>query len=87
MKKLRFAVLGAGAGGQTMAAFLTEKGYPVRLYEMCIRDRRRATTGPGLLCVHRVSEWQSPPGTGSRTAGPGYPARCGANRPLPLFLP
>ena len=33
MKKLRFAVLGAGAGGQTMAAFLTEKGYPVRLYD------------------------------------------------------
>ncbi len=28
MKKLRFAVLGAGAGGQTMAAFLTEKGLP-----------------------------------------------------------
>ncbi|MFQ8819502.1 MAG: hypothetical protein ACLR8R_10345 [Oscillospiraceae bacterium] len=32
MKKLRSAVLGAGAGGQTMAAF-TEKGYPVRLYD------------------------------------------------------
>lgn len=33
MKELRFAVLGAGAGGQTMAAFLAEKGYPVRLYD------------------------------------------------------
>ena len=33
MKELRFAVLGAGAGGQTMAAFLAERGCPVRLYD------------------------------------------------------
>ncbi len=33
MERLKFAVLGAGAGGQTMAAFLSSKGYPVTLYD------------------------------------------------------
>jgi opine dehydrogenase len=31
---LRFAVLGAGAGGQSMAAILSEQGYPVKLYDI-----------------------------------------------------
>lgn len=33
MSKLRFSVLGAGNGGQSMAAYLTLKGYDVKLYE------------------------------------------------------
>ena len=33
MESLKFAVLGAGAGGQTMAAYLTSHGYSVRLYD------------------------------------------------------
>lgn len=34
MGALRFAVLGAGAGGQTMAAVLSHKGYSVKLYDI-----------------------------------------------------
>ena len=34
MKDLKFAVIGAGAGGQSMAAILSEKGYSVRLHEI-----------------------------------------------------
>jgi len=34
LRKLNFAVIGAGAGGQSMAAILTEKGYRVRLYDI-----------------------------------------------------
>ncbi len=33
MSKIRFAVLGAGAGGQTMAAYLSSQGYYVTLYD------------------------------------------------------
>ena len=33
MEKLRFAVLGAGAGGQSMAGVLSSKGYAVKLYD------------------------------------------------------
>ena len=33
MELLKFAVLGAGAGGQSMAAILSSKGYEVRLYD------------------------------------------------------
>ncbi|MPM22129.1 Opine dehydrogenase [bioreactor metagenome] len=31
---LKFAIIGAGAGGQSMAAILTDKGYGVRLYDI-----------------------------------------------------
>ncbi len=31
---LKFAIIGAGAGGQTMAAILSSKGYSVRLYDI-----------------------------------------------------
>jgi len=31
---LKFAIIGAGAGGQSMAAILTDKGYNVRLYDI-----------------------------------------------------
>ncbi len=33
MNKMKFAVLGAGAGGQTMAAYLSSQGYYVTLYD------------------------------------------------------
>ena len=33
MGTLKFAVLGAGAGGQSMAAILSSQGYEVRLYD------------------------------------------------------
>ena len=33
MSKPRFAIIGAGAGGQSMAAILTQKGYSVKLYD------------------------------------------------------
>lgn len=33
MKDLKFAIIGAGAGGQSMAAILTERGYQVRLHD------------------------------------------------------
>ncbi|MEL7648708.1 MAG: NAD/NADP octopine/nopaline dehydrogenase family protein [Sedimentibacter sp.] len=33
MKKLKFAVLGAGNGGQSISAYLTLKGYDVKLYD------------------------------------------------------
>ena len=33
MKKMNFAVLGAGAGGQSMAAILVQGGYGVKLYD------------------------------------------------------
>ncbi len=33
MKKIKFAILGAGAGGQSMAAILVQNGYGVRLYD------------------------------------------------------
>jgi len=34
MNKLKFSVLGAGAGGQTMAAVLSSKGFSVKLYDI-----------------------------------------------------
>lgn len=34
MKKTNFAVIGAGAGGQSMAAVLAQKGYRVRLHDI-----------------------------------------------------
>lgn len=34
MKKLSFAIIGAGAGGQSMAAILSEQGYRVRLHDI-----------------------------------------------------
>ena len=34
MKDLKFAIIGAGAGGQSMAAILTQEGYRVRLYDI-----------------------------------------------------
>ena len=54
MKKLRFAVLGAGAGGQTMAAFLTEKGYPVRLYDHNLTRIQQLQT---LKTIRATGKW------------------------------
>lgn len=34
MERMKFSVLGAGAGGQTMAAVLSSKGYSVKLYDI-----------------------------------------------------
>lgn len=31
---LKFAIIGAGAGGQSMAAILTSKGYIAKLYDI-----------------------------------------------------
>ena len=54
MKKLRFAVLGAGAGGQTMAAFLAEKGYPVRLYD---HNLTRIQQLQALKTIRATGKW------------------------------
>ncbi len=34
MKNLKFAVIGAGPGGQSMAAILADKGYSVKLQDI-----------------------------------------------------
>lgn len=44
---LKFAILGAGAGGQSMAAILASKGYSVRLYDI---DRDK---------IHRLQELET----------------------------
>lgn len=41
---LKFAIIGAGAGGQSMAAILTDKGYTTRLYDI---DKEK---------IHRLQE-------------------------------
>ena len=33
-KKLHFTIIGSGAGGQTMGAYLAQKGYPVRMFDI-----------------------------------------------------
>lgn len=38
---MKFAIIGAGAGGQSMAAILTDKGYSVRLYDIDKEKIRR----------------------------------------------
>lgn len=43
---LKFAIIGAGAGGQSLAAILTNKGYSAKLYDIdrekihCLRERK-----------------------------------------------
>ena len=41
---LKFAIIGAGAGGQSMAAILTSKGYIAKLYDI---DKEK---------IHRLQE-------------------------------
>ena len=38
---LKFAIIGAGAGGQSMAAILTSKGYSAKLYDIDKEKIRR----------------------------------------------
>lgn len=41
IKMLKFAIIGAGAGGQSMAAILTSKGYTAKLYDIDQEKIRR----------------------------------------------
>ena len=42
---LKFAIIGAGAGGQSMAAILTSKGYIAKLYDIDKEKIHRRTGG------------------------------------------
>lgn len=57
---LNFAVIGAGAGGQSMAAILTSKGYGVRLYDID-RDKIRRLQELKTIKVTGVIECEATP--------------------------
>ena len=54
---LKFAIIGAGAGGQSMAAILTSKGYIAKLYDI---DKEK---------IHRLQELKTIKVLRGRTGG------------------
>ena len=57
---LRFAVLGAGAGGQTMAGVLSSRGYAVKLYDIAQAKIQRLND-LGKICVTGKIECEGTP--------------------------
>lgn len=53
---MKFAIIGAGAGGQSMAAILASKGYGVKLYDIdkekirCLRERKTIQVTGVITC-------------------------------------
>lgn len=60
MNALRFAILGAGAGGQTMAATLASHGYAVHLYDID-REKIRSLQQLGTIVVSGVLPCEGSP--------------------------
>jgi len=53
--RLRFAVLGAGGGGQAMAAYLARAGFPVHLYNRTAARIAEIKDSGGLMLEHEGS--------------------------------